>query len=88
MEDIRRGSQGLTYVYRLPDGKQQVFPGERVFHVRGLSPDGIRGYSPIADFARRLVKLGLAVEALRRQRSSPTGRGRAGCCSIRVEVVR
>ena len=63
MEDIRRGSQGLTYVYRLPDGKQVVLPGEKVFHVRGLSPDGIRGYSPIADFARRLVKMGLAVEA-------------------------
>ena len=63
VEDIRRGSQGLTYVYRLPDGKQIVFPGERIFHVRGLSPDGIRGYSPIADFARRLVKMGLAVEA-------------------------
>ena len=63
VEDIRRGSQGLTYVYRLPDGKQVVFPGERIFHVRGLSPDGIRGYSPIADFARRLVKMGLAVEA-------------------------
>ena len=62
VEDIRRGSQGLTYVYRLPDGKQVVFPGERVFHVRGLSPDGIRGYSPIADFARRLVKMGLAVQ--------------------------
>jgi len=36
VEDIRRGSQGLTYVYRLPDGKQVVFPGERIFHVRGL----------------------------------------------------
>ncbi len=63
MEDIRRGSQGLTYVYRLPDGKQQILPGERVFHVRGLSPDGVRGYSPVADFSRRLVGMGLAVEA-------------------------
>jgi len=63
MEDIRRSSQGLTYVYRLPDGKQQLLAGEKVFHVRGLSPDGVRGYSPIADFSRRLVGMGLAVEA-------------------------
>lgn len=59
--DIRRTGTGLAYVYQLPDGKQAVLPGENVFHVRGLSGDGIRGYSPIA-MQRQLVGLGLATE--------------------------
>ena len=59
MEDIRRNGDALTYLYQLPDGKRVVLRGEQVFHVRGLSPDGIRGYSPIGQFARQLVVVGL-----------------------------
>jgi HK97 family phage portal protein len=62
MVDIRRAGYELNYVYQLPDGKQQVLQGWRVFHARGLSGDGIRGYSPIRDAARGLVGMGLAVE--------------------------
>ena len=60
--DIRRAADGLKYVYQLPDGKQTVLAGENVFHVRGLSPDGIRGFSPIG-MQRQLVGMGLATEA-------------------------
>jgi HK97 family phage portal protein len=62
MTEIRRTGDGLAYVYQLPDGKQTVLRGENVFHVRGLSPDGIKGYSPIG-MQRQLVGMGLATEA-------------------------
>jgi HK97 family phage portal protein len=62
MEDVRRKGDALTYLYQLPDGKRVVLRGEQVFHVRGLSPDGVWGYSPIRQFARQLVGMGLAVE--------------------------
>lgn len=61
MGEIRRTGEGLSYVYQLPDGRQTVLSGERVFHVRGLSGDGIRGYSPIG-MQRQLVGMGLATE--------------------------
>lgn len=38
----------LMYEYELPNGRLQQLPGWRVFHLRGLSPDGLMGYSPIA----------------------------------------
>ena len=63
MVDIRRSGSQLTYVYEDPNGKPIPLAEERVFHIRGLSPDGLRGYSVIADFARRLVGMGLAVQS-------------------------
>lgn len=61
VSEIRRVGDGLNYVYQLPDGRQTVLSGERMFHVRGLSGDGIRGYSPIG-MQRQLVGMGLATE--------------------------
>lgn len=61
MTDVRRSGNELSYLYQLPDGKRVVLSGERVLHFRGLSPDGIRGYSVIGQ-ARQLVGMGLAVE--------------------------
>lgn len=37
----------LLYPYVLPDGTQVQLPQSRVLHVRGISDDGLWGYSPI-----------------------------------------
>lgn len=39
---------GLLYTYRLPDGSERTLPQTNILHIRGLSCDGIWGYSPIA----------------------------------------
>lgn len=61
MVEVWRTGDGLRYRYELPDGERVVLSGERVFHVRGLSSDGVLGYSPIAT-TRQAVALGLAAE--------------------------
>jgi len=38
----------LLYTYRLPTGEPRALSQSDVFHLRGLSPDGLIGYSPIA----------------------------------------
>ena len=37
----------MLYRYRLPNGEQVDFPQTSILHLRGLSPDGIMGFSPI-----------------------------------------
>lgn len=60
---VQRGPDGaLRYRYQLPDGGETTLPAYRVHHVRGLSPDGIIGYSPILLAARQAVGLALATE--------------------------
>jgi HK97 family phage portal protein len=49
----------LTYIYTMPDGSTVKLPDYRVLHLRGLSFDGIMGYSPI-DKARETLGLALA----------------------------
>lgn len=62
MEKIQLIDKGkLVYSYRLPSGGMQHFPGERIWHLRGLSSDGIYGYSPM-QLHRQAVGLGLAAE--------------------------
>lgn len=61
MEPPVREGDGLIYTYQLPNGKRVKLPGWRVWHLRGLSPDGITGYSPIA-LQRQSIGLGLAAE--------------------------
>lgn len=38
---------GLIYRYRLGDGTEKIFPGRQIWHIRGLSSNGVVGYSPI-----------------------------------------
>lgn len=47
----RNASNDLVYVYRLPDGEPKVFRFEDIMHWRGLSSNGIIGYSPIQQAA-------------------------------------
>lgn len=59
---ITRGNDGkLVYVYRLSDNKEKVFDRSLILHLRGLSPNGIQGYSPLT-VAREAIGLGLAAE--------------------------
>ena len=54
-------SQGgtLLYTYYLPSGEPRALTQAEVFHLRGLSSDGIIGYSPI-QFHRESLALSLA----------------------------
>jgi HK97 family phage portal protein len=54
----------LVYKYQLPQsvgGQPKILRQYEVLHIRGLSPDGIIGYSPIG-LARQAVGLSLAME--------------------------
>ena len=47
LEDRRKMPAGRAYVYDLPDGDKVGLTRDEVFHVMGLSGDGVRGMSPI-----------------------------------------
>jgi HK97 family phage portal protein len=49
----------LLYNYTLPNGEPRALTQSDVFHLRGLSTDGITGYSPIAQH-REALALSLA----------------------------
>jgi len=51
----------VFYQYTWEDGKYQVFPREKIWHVKGLSTDGLVGLSPIG-MAREAIGLSLATE--------------------------
>jgi len=53
----------FNYRYRYTDrfGHEQIFAREELWHIRGLSSDGIAGMSPI-ELARESVGLGLAAQ--------------------------
>lgn len=58
---IRRDDNGLIYTYQLPDGGQVGLRPPNIMHIRGLSSDGIVGYSPVR-MAREAIGLALATE--------------------------
>ncbi|MEZ4684188.1 MAG: phage portal protein [Caldilineaceae bacterium] len=51
----------LRYLVQLPDGTTANLPSWRVHHIRGLSGNGIVGYSPVR-LAMQAIGLGLATE--------------------------
>ncbi len=51
----------LVYVYTLPTGERRRLDRRSVWHIRGLSSDGILGYSPVT-LAREAIGLTLATE--------------------------
>lgn len=57
----RTPSGKLVYVTRLASGAEHAIPRDEIYHVRGLSSDGLWGLSPI-DAAREAIGLGLAHE--------------------------
>lgn len=61
---VQRRNGRLWYVYRMPAGASMAYvelPFSRIMHLRGLSLDGVIGYSPI-DLARQSIGLGLGTE--------------------------
>jgi len=57
----RTAAGGVVYQVRDPQGGETVVPAADMFHVHGLSFDGLVGYSPI-DIARRSLGLSIALE--------------------------
>lgn len=60
MTPERVGGQ-LRYLYDLPDGTTANLPSWRVHHIKGLSGNGLTGYSPIR-LAMQAIGLGMATE--------------------------
>lgn len=58
---VRRVNGALAYEYQVPNGAKVALAPGQVLHLRGLSPDGIIGYSPIR-LAREAIGLALATE--------------------------
>lgn len=58
IENLERRNGQLFYTYRLPDGRTTVLSGQQVLHVRGLSSNGLWGYSPVRQ-AMNEIGLGL-----------------------------
>lgn len=50
----------LSYVVRMPDGTPMPVPAERMYHVRGMSIDGVTGISPIA-YQRETIGLSMSM---------------------------
>jgi len=50
----------LQYTYKMQDGKPFTLPGDRIFHLRGLSVDGVTGLSPI-EVHRQRIGLDMAI---------------------------
>ena len=58
---VRREKGQLVYEYDVGKGPAARLPADRILHLRGLSSNGIMGYSPIG-LAREAIGLGLATE--------------------------
>lgn len=61
MKPYRGKDNQLHYDYLLPNEKIAHWTRDQIFHIPGLSYDGVRGYSPI-DLAKESIGLGLAAE--------------------------
>lgn len=61
VEKVEQTPDGLVYHYRLPNGGIEELAEWQVFHVRGLSSDGIWGWSPIR-MQREALGVGLAAQ--------------------------
>ena len=58
---VERKNGELLYHYRRNNGPMETLPAYRVHHIRGLSGDGLTGYSPVR-LAMQAIGLGLATE--------------------------
>ena len=63
LQEIKQNSDfSLTYKISGPSGESaQEYPQSKIFHIRGLSLDGITGMNPI-QYARECIGLGMAGE--------------------------
>jgi HK97 family phage portal protein len=61
MQVVRRNGV-LVYRYTLPTGQTIELPSYRVFHLRGMTGDGLEGWSVIRSLMNEAVGLGLATQ--------------------------
>ena len=54
-------STNWRFRVRMLDGSTKIFSRSEIFHIKGLSPDGVVGYSPIA-LARKMLATGIAAQ--------------------------
>lgn len=59
--DIIRKDGRLWYIYKMPNGERRKLRHENVFHIRGLSSNGIKGLAPLQQ-AREAIALGIGSE--------------------------
>ncbi len=59
---IERVGGALQYHYTLPNGRTITLPAWRVLHLRGLTGNGVEGYSVIRALMHEAVGLGLATQ--------------------------
>ena len=75
MQVFRTGDGQIVYIYSGGDGVQ-TYDSYSIFHLMGISSDGVLGYSPIS-LARQAIGLALAAEtygaAYYRNASRPSG---------------
>lgn len=57
----QRPDMAMEYIYRRMDGSTVTLPQEQVFHLRGMTLDGIAGVSPIT-YAREAIGLAMQTE--------------------------
>jgi HK97 family phage portal protein len=53
------GSLKITYEYTPPDGAKVYFPQEKIFHLMGMTHDGVKGMS-VLSYARETIGMSLA----------------------------
>lgn len=58
---VQRSDWSLWYDITFADGRRDIVPASSIFHVRGLSLDGIKGLSAL-EYARETLGLGIAAE--------------------------
>lgn len=59
--DVKRGEKGLIYEYSNEKGGVITYKAEKIFHIKGLSFDGVKGLSPIGQM-KEAIGLVLATE--------------------------
>lgn len=60
--DVKKDKNGITYKYHDPiTHKEQIIPSDFIWHIRGLSSDGVTGLSPVT-LAREAIGLSLSQE--------------------------
>ena len=59
---IERRSGVLTYKYTLPSGKEIDLPSWKVLHLRGMTGNGVEGWSVVRSMMNEAVGLGLATQ--------------------------
>ncbi len=59
---VERRNGALTFKYTLPNGNTTVLPAWRVLHLRGMTGNGVVGFSVVRSLMNEAIGLGLATQ--------------------------